>query len=219
MTEPSQRFTPSPLATALEVAASLWGVIVLGALRQADRVSVPAGPIVTGFVAGHGDEIERVKSLIRYALALPEDAMVAFDDAGRGLTESLDDAQGLATNLAISSRARGPWPLDVGDEALVGRLILHGLRCRLYGLVEALVLGVAGGHDDERISAVHEALTEAAALAGESDPAEATRRSYEAWSVAGLSEYLNPSGDATEQARADLRDVADRLDALILTDG
>jgi hypothetical protein len=214
MPVPSPR-VPSDTSIAHEVFGYLWGLIFLGAMRQAIPVPVPFGPALTEFINDHSEAVDRINALIQQALGLSPEALAIFDDPRPNLPGSVQTGEGVAAWLLIYSRNRMPVASDLRDLALVRRQVQFGVKCQLYGLVEAMTLAMAARapSDLNQVSSAHRAVTEGAALAGEPDPPAAARQGYEAWCVAGLTDYLNPSNAVTEEARSQLRDVVDRLDA------
>jgi hypothetical protein len=215
MPAPPARMPLSDATIAHEVSGYLGGLIFLGALRQAIPVPIPFGPAVTKFINDHSEAIDRIKMLTQQALGLSPGAMTIFDDARRHWPDSVQTADSVAAMLCLYSGSRAPLSLDLGDVTQVRRVAQFGVNRQIYGLAEAMTLALAERSPSEldQVSSARRAVTEGAALAGEPDPAVAARRGYEAWCVAGLTDYLNPSSAATEEARSQLREVADRLDA------
>jgi hypothetical protein len=215
MPVPPARVPLSDTSIAHEVFGYLWGLIFLGAVRGDIPVPIPFDPALTRFVGDNSEAIDRIKALIRQALGLSPDAMAIFDDTRRNLPGSAQTGDSVAGWLMLYSRNRAPLDLDLGDSALVRRAAQLGVKRQLYGFAEAMTLAFAARppSDPSQVSSVHRAATEGAALAGEPDPAAAARRGYEAWCVAGLTGYLDPNSDATEEARSRLREVVDQLDA------
>jgi hypothetical protein len=220
MATPSSRVPPSDTSIAHEVFGYLWGLIFLGSAREAIPVPIPFGPTLIRFINDHGDAIDRIKTLIQHALGLQVDAMAIFDDARQNWPDNVHTMNGVAAWLLLYSGNRVPLPFDVGDTALMRRVVRFGVKRQLYGIVEAMTTAIAARQpNDDQVASAHRVLTEAAALAGEPDPGAAAREGYEAWCVAGLTDYLNPSSGATEEARSHLREVVDRLDAAFENDG
>jgi hypothetical protein len=214
MSVPSAR-VPSEVSIAHDVFGHLWGLIFLGMVREAIPVPIPFGPVLTRFVNDHSEAIDRIKALILQALRLSSDAMTIFDDTKRNLPDSGQTGDSVAAWLTIYTLNRAPLDLDLGDLALVRRMAQFGVKRQLYGLVEAMAIALAAHPPSElnQVSSARLVVTEAAALAGEPDPGLAARQGYEAWCVAGLTDYLDPSKAMTEEARTELREVVDRLDA------
>jgi hypothetical protein len=214
MPAPPARVPLSDGTIAHEVSGYLGGLIFLGAMRQAIPVPIPFGPALTRFINDHGEAIERIRALTQQALGLSPGAMAIFDDARLNWPDSVQTADSVAALLCLYSGSRAPFGLDLGDLTQVRRVVQFGVKRQLYGLVEAMTLALAERSPGElsQVSSARRALTEGAALAGEQDPAVAARMGYEAWCVAGLSDYLNPGSAATEEARSRLREVVDQLD-------
>jgi hypothetical protein len=215
MPEPSARVVLSETSIAHEVFGTLWGLIFLGAVRESIPVPIPFGPALDQFVNDHGDAIDRSMALIQQALGLSSGAMALFDDFRRNLPGGFQTRDVVAEWLAIYSLNRAPLDLDLGDEARVRRTAQFGVKCQLYGLVEAMILALADRLSDglNQVSAAHRVVTEGTALASEPDPATTAGKVYEAWCLAGLVRYLDPRSAATEEARSQLREVVDQLDA------
>jgi hypothetical protein len=215
MPAPPARVPLSDETIAHEVSGYLGGLIFLGATRQAIPVPIPFGPALIKFLNDHSEAIDRIKLLVQQALGLSPDAMAILDDARRNWADSAETGDSVAALLCVYSSNRAPLDLDLGDSALVRRVVRFGVKRQLYGLVEAMTLALAARPSSQltQVSAAHRAVTEGAALAGEPDPAAAARCGYEAWCVAGLTNYLSPSSAATEAARWELREVVDRLDS------
>jgi hypothetical protein len=211
----SERVQPSDTSIAHEVFGCVWGLIFFGAVREAIPVPVPFDPALTEFANDHSEAMGRIKALIQEALGLQSGAMAIFDETSQNLPGSAQTADSVAGWLTMYSLNRVPLGLDLGDSVLVRRAAQFGVKRQLYGLVEAMTIALAARwlSDPSQVSSAHRVVTEAAALAGEPYPAVAARRAYEAWCVAGLTDYLNPDGTATEEARSQLRDVIDELDA------
>lgn len=215
MPAPPRRVPRSDGSIAHEVFGYLWGLIFLGAIREANPVPIPFGPALTKFISDHGEAINRIKALIQQALGLSPDVMELFNEHGRNFPGSVQTGEKVAAWLTVYSVNRAPLTLDLGDSALVRRMVQFAVKRQLYGLVEAMTLALADhpSRELDQVSAARRVVIEAAALAGEPEPAAAARQGYEAWCVAGLTGYLNPSSAATEEARSQLREVVDRLDA------
>jgi hypothetical protein len=215
MSAPAARVPPSEASIAHDVLGYLWGLIFLGAAREAIPVPVPFDPVLTRFVDRHSEAIGRIQALIVQALGLSPDTMEIFDDTKRNLPGSAPTGDSVAAWLTIYTRNRAPLELDLGDPGPVRRMAQFGVRRQLYGLAEAMTIALAARRprDPGQVSSARDAMTQAAALAGEPDPATAARQAFEAWCVAGLTDYLNPGSAATEEARSQLREAADQLDA------
>jgi len=210
------RVDRSETTIAHELFGALWGVLFLGAVDLALPVSLPIRIGLGEYVEQRKAGLDEMLARLQTVGGLSDPSMALYNEERANWPTVLADADEIAGRLLLYSRNLGEWPVDLRDDALLRRLVTHGVDCQLRSLIDAMILAVALRQplDPTLLATLHDAAVEAAQLGGAPSPRTTARRAYEAWRIADLGNILEPNSRATDAARAALRRVVALLDPL-----
>jgi hypothetical protein len=211
MTEP-KRVPLTATTSAHEIFGSLWGVIVLSAVRKETHRPLTA-LTVNEFVSRKRSEIDGTLAKIEAAAVLDRESMSIFEG-------SWDDDADIAPMLMLYAGYLDE-AARLDDEAALPRFVRYGLDCQLADLADGLVRAVVDRSADLRtgVASAIDALRSAAALSGEASPDELARMALRIWKVSHLRRLLRPDSRATPATRTELRTAARLVDEWLAAQG
>jgi hypothetical protein len=189
-------------------------LVFLGALRLTPVFDVTFGAVFQEFVDRRDDEIVAVLALVQDVAGLPDETMSMYEEKASGWRRPLEGDEPVLW-LRFLSRMRDD-PVVMDDAARIHRLVQHAADCQLKAFIGAMILAAADRERTEptHLANLHAAAVSGAALSGADDPVAIAKRAYVAWCVTDLGALLVPDSHATDDARRQLRAVADGLDVL-----
>jgi hypothetical protein len=194
-----------------DVFAPLWGILELGAVTES-AARVLRDVSLADFVAAHRDEVDRLLALVRTIGDFSPETMAVFESQG-GWNEGHEVT---AEYLTIYSGCIENYPPEVGDPAVLRRMVRMGGDLQLVAFMDALVgtATVRGPGPDTAVPLVVEAVRTAGSLLGVRS-GRAVADTFRMWRVTSLPDTLRPDSSSSAEAKTQFRAYAHGLEAVI----